>query len=106
VSFASVTFTVQGQTGSGSADATPPSIIIYNPIPNSSQGPYSFTTLNGRADDSFGVSLLQASLYQTSSGLFWNNSVQESCSKWFVVGRRWSENVKIKKKLSRFEIGY
>lgn len=84
VAYSSVTFTVSGSSGTGGADTQPPAIFIYNPVNNAFQSPYSFTLLNGRAEDPFGVSQIFMSLLKVSSGTYWTGSGFNSPSEVFL----------------------
>ncbi|MCG3203432.1 MAG: hypothetical protein KCHDKBKB_00091 [Elusimicrobia bacterium] len=78
-------FTVSGLVGTGSADTQNPVNLIYNPVANSTGSPYTFTYLNGQAQDSFGIQDVVISLERLSDNLFWtSNAFSASVETWIA----------------------
>lgn len=85
VTYSSATFNIVNlSSGTGNGDTQPPQTYIYNPVNGTSQSPHSFTRLNGRSEDSFGISEVLISLRSNAATMYWNGAGFTSPTEWFM----------------------
>ncbi len=61
-------------TGSGGADTTPPTILVYSPTNGGDYTGSQLTLISGSAADAVGLSQVNITIKRLSDGLYWNNN--------------------------------